>query len=264
MSRNQFRHLYRGLEDVDDDIDDLEDTLDSVEDDVEVIKEFTSCGGHGWTQVAYFDFDYDDCPPPLTPHTDDGIDTCGRGTGGDGAGQCNMLTFPVFKTYQRICGRITGYQFGATNAFEPSSVGTENLDGAYISGVSLTHGTAGSRTHIWTFAAGRGEGDGMNEGSCPCDFDEGFGTQPPMFVENDYFCESGVNGEYNDPPEFFNNRLWNGAGCEINSCCSFNAPPYFIKDLHATTNNDIDLRLCGVDAATDEDARVAQIELYVQ
>ena len=266
QSRRQFRRLRFGLDDIDDDIDDLEETLTSIEDDVEKIEDFTSCGGHGWTQVADLDFDYDDCPAPFTSHTDNGIDTCGRTTG-EGAMQCSSTSFPVFKNYQRICGQIIGYQFGAANAFEESTTGTAtSLDDAYVSGVSLTIGAETSRTHIWTFAVGRGEGDGMDQGSCPCDFDEGFGIQPPEFVENDYFCESGVNGVFNGggAPEFFNNRLWNGEGCEINSCCSFNAPPYFVKDLHVTTSDDIELRLCGADAAADEDVRVARIEIYVQ
>ena len=54
-----------------------------------------------------------------------------------------------------MCGRIRGYQFGGTVAFYY----TQGIDGYYVDGVSLTHGGAGSRQHIWTFAAGATEVD---------------------------------------------------------------------------------------------------------
>ena len=54
-----------------------------------------------------------------------------------------------------MCRRLRGYQFGATDAFIYSAQG---IDSYYVEGVSLTHGGAGRRQHIWTFAAGLSEG----------------------------------------------------------------------------------------------------------
>ena len=34
----------------------------------------------------------------------------------------------------------------------------QGIDSYYVEGVSLTHGGAGRRQHIWTFAAGLSEG----------------------------------------------------------------------------------------------------------
>ena len=44
------------------------------------------------------------------------------------------------------------------------------IDGYYVDGVSLTHGGAGSRQHIWTFATGLTEVDtSYLTTKCPCD-----------------------------------------------------------------------------------------------
>ena len=93
--------------------------------------------------------------------------------------------------YNRVCGRIRGYQFGGTGAFGHR---LSDIDSSYVDGVSLTHGGAGSQQHIWTFATGLSEVTTMHPNfSCPCD------SAPPgvvpTFVENDYFCESGLHSE---------------------------------------------------------------------
>ena len=62
-----------------------------------------------------------------------------------------------------MCGRIEGYQFGAAGAFYR---GVKGIDSYYVDGVSLTHGGAGRRQHIWTFATG---GTEVNQGSNPAE-----------------------------------------------------------------------------------------------
>ena len=84
-----------------------------------------------------------------------------------------------------MCGRIIGYQVGSTDAFNSGSHFT--IDQAYIDGVSVTYGTP--RKHIWTFASGISETNVRPETSCPCAF--AGPPQPPSFVRNNYFCESG-------------------------------------------------------------------------
>ena len=96
--------------------------------------------------------------------------------------------------------------------------------------------------------------------SCPCDATINI-TIPP-FVGGDYFCESGWNSwPYTD---FFpDDPLWDGDGCTANStCCSFNNPPYFTKQLHSPTTDDIEARICRKDLY--EDTPIELIELYVQ
>ena len=88
---------------------------------------------------------------------------------------------------------------------------------------------------------------------------------PPLFVGNDYFCDTaidtGISGGvfYNDDP------LWDGAGCGPQStCCSFNSPPWFYKQLPQTTTDDIEMRVCRDQSRANEDIAIEIVELYVQ
>ena len=62
-----------------------------------------------------------------------------------------------------------------------------------------------------------------------------------------------------------NDPLWDGENCSSSSsCCSFNNPPYFIKQLSSPTTDDIEARICFNHASSDEDIAVEVVELYVQ
>jgi hypothetical protein len=157
-----------------------------------------------------------------------------------------------------VCGSIRAYQLFRVDAFEAYHRGqVTTIEGAYVSGVSLTHGSP--RQHIWTFAAAATEIRTNYEG-CPC---TGSSYTTPPFVGGDYFCESGVNsgfisGFHPDDP------LWDGEGCgNSSSCCSFNNPPYFTKTLPSPTSDPIEARLCRLDDG-DDDSPVEFMELYVK
>ena len=61
----------------------------------------------------------------------------------------------------------------------------------------------------------------------------------------DYFCESGTNSPGGLPPFRSADPLWDGKNCASTStCCSFNNPPYFIKQLPNPTADDIEARQC--------------------
>ena len=217
----------------------------------------------GWRRVAFInmtDTSYN-CPTGLNL-TSYSERTCGRSHTGSG---CSSTTFSVGGLpYSHVCGRIRGYQFGVTSAFYRSSRG---IDNHYVHGVSLTHGGAGSRQHIWTFAAGLSEVTTRfpNE-TCPCD------TAPysvvPLFIGNNYFCESGLHSEGNLDIHlvfFPNDVLWDGQDCTSNStCCQLNNPPWFTKNLLTNTTDDIELRICVEHTPSEEDVPLELIELYVQ
>ena len=64
---------------------------------------------------------------------------------------------------------------------------------------------------------------------------------------------------------FTHDSLWDGCGCgAISTCCSFNSPPWFCKQLPQPTTDDIELRLCGDEVLTNEDTPLEVIELYIQ
>ena len=227
---------------------------------LELIFPIHTCGGTGgWRRVVYLDMTdpNTNCPSgwQLTSHSKR---TCGRGS--NGSLTCDSVTFPVSGGgYTRVCGRIKGYQDGATDAFEAYHDGeVTTIDGAYVSGVSLTHGSP--RQHIWTFAAGRSEDLPTRADVCPCDATISIAVPP--IVGRDYFCESGQNSGDKDG-FFLDDPLWDGNGCSASStCCSFNNPPYFTKQLPSPTTDDIEARICLKDY--NDDTLIELIELYVQ
>ena len=98
-------------------------------------------GPSGWTRVAFLNMSDPNqvCPSNWT-YISSPMRTCGRGrTSGGG---CNSVFYSTFgMTYTRVCGRIIAYQHGIPDAFNTVS---DNINEAYIDGVSLTHGSDGS------------------------------------------------------------------------------------------------------------------------
>ena len=201
-----------------------------------------TCGGtSGWRRVVFLNMtDPSHNCPSGWEETGYSKRTCGRAT--ESAGTCDSATFQTGGLeYSRVCGRAVAYQFGSLSAFHRSS---QTIESHYVNGLSLTHGSHGSRQHIWTFAGGVAEAETHYPlHQCPCDG----GTSPvPGFLGNDYFCESGINGpwvwQYIIHPD---DQLWDGRDClPSSSCCSLNNPPYFIKEIGVNTNDDIEGRIC--------------------
>ena len=230
--------------------------------------------GGGWMQVAKLDMTNSShqCPPGTRLRTDLSRRLCGIGQDDPG---CSSSTFSVHGIpYDHVCGRIIGYQFATPDAFASfASNGVRNssgIDGNYVDGISLTHGHP--REHIWTFAGGLDEIASQPRLNCPCTntYQAAAATQPPSFVGEDYFCDTGSTGVanhilYPDDP------LWDGAGCGVNNtCCSLNNPPWFLKNLSSTTTDDIEMRMCRDQYLAppanfiDEDTPIEIIEFYIR
>ena len=175
--------------------------------------------------------------------------------------------------YSNVCGRVRAYQvgtpeaFGNTNPLANSSRGTSNpnIETYYVDGVSLTHGTS-PRQHIWTFAAAVNEDNHNINDNCPC-INTTISSSiapPPSFVGKDYFCDTAALTDIAfifDPDD----PLWDGAGCgPQNTCCTFNNPPWFYKQLPQSTTEDIEMRVCRDQRRSNEDIVIEVIEIYVQ
>ena len=162
-----------------------------------------------------------------------------------------------------MCGRIVAYQVGAAQAFQGFHFSQQDLDGYYVDGISITHGQS-PRQHIWTFVTALGEGFHLTS-VCPC---HGNGATldrfVPSFIGEDFFCDTGERGGQVTANNFYaNDPLWDGQGCGGNStCCDYNNPPWFCKQLPQPTTDDVELRLC--DAKLPEDDSPFEIvEIYV-
>ena len=226
-----------------------------------------SCGGvtGEWKRVAYLDVTNSShqCPSGLRMGNYSNKRTCVRDSDPAGCSSVNFSSATL--EYSRVCGKVIAYQFGAPDAFGDSGRGSDpTIDTYYMDGVSLTHGSP--RYHIWTFAAGLDEVGTRPDFNCPCTNTElaSQASQPPAFVGGDYFCDTGSREQwtyrlYSEDP------LWDGAGCgPLNTCCSFNNPPWFSTELPQPTTDDIEMRVCSDYRATHEDIAIEIIEIYVQ
>ena len=186
-------------------------------------------------------------------------------------GQCDSVTYSVHgRTYSSVCGRILAYQRGVAAAFHnviAYNLGT--IDTAYLSGVSLTHGPAETRQHIWSFVGSDIE-QGPNYNTrynCPCtNTIVSWPNQVPSFINNDYFCDTGNPGPRISLTTYYiNDPLWNGKGCSSTStCCEFNSQPWFCKSLSQPTSDNLEIRDCYTEYSNAEDKLITLIDVYVK
>ena len=231
-----------------------------------------ACGGDtgGWTRVTHMDFsaEHVSCPRGLRELHEADIRTCEIDST---AATCVSVVLYAWNiTYSRVCGRVLGYQVGSTDAF--GSYGRRNnptVDSNYVDGVSLTHGHT-PRKHIWTFAAAIDEFG--EQPACECSHSQRPAYSPPGFIEGNYFCDSGIQGKFAERTRngfFSSSPLWDGAGCGPDStCCAFNNPPWFHRQLPESTTDDIEMRLCKdenhLGNVNDENIALSAVEIYVQ
>jgi hypothetical protein len=129
-----------------------------------------ACGGSGgWTRIA--DLNMTD-PGQSCPTNWNLISTPVRGCARTTDGGCDSAIFPSNgQSYSRVCGKVIAYQQGSSDAFEGE-----------LDGVSLTHGPAASREHIWSFVAALYDTGSEVTFICPCTnpiFGLHFGEGPP-------------------------------------------------------------------------------------
>ena len=210
----------------------------------------------GWMRVAYFNMEDagTNCPPPLQ-ETNPGIRMCVK-TPPTG---CTSVVYSTHGVpYNRICGRVKGYQYNSPDAFGQHT-GPKNIDSYYTDGVSITYGNP--RKHVWTYAAGLQEEANYHGDACPCGTVPG--NQPPSFVGNDYYCESANQGPW-EPQWYLDDPLWDGHGCPAdNNCCANAGLPWFCKTLPTEVKEDIEVRLCREAASSNEDIGVELLEILV-
>ena len=213
----------------------------------------TNATVEGWMRVANLDMtdSRQRCPPGFRLTT-----TPKRGCFRTTTPGCTSVNFDTHNiTYSKVCGRVIGYRHRSLDAFYAYYNNRAiTIDGQYVDGVSITHGYS-PRQHIWTFAGTHSSSAASN--SCPCmGTGAAFPGAIPPFINNEYFCEYGSSTT--EP-------LWDGGDCPSTStCCTFNNPPWFCKQLSQDTTDDIEVRVCANQSTGDEDLQIEVVELYVQ
>ena len=227
--------------------------------------EGSNCDGKGgWMRVGYINMSEPNatCPSGLNSYFFPNINypLCDRPHPSNGG--CNSTIFSTFGlNCSQVCGQIRGYHRGNVDGIYDNNHGSPSLEGAYVDGVSITHGN-NPRHHIWTYIVGQKE-TSITQWDCPCN--NGSTETIPQYVGDDYYCESGVSVSeaytlhYNDP-------LWDGIQCNYLEfpCCTSPNMPWFVKSLNQSTIDDIELRMCTSEGYPDESTPVDIIELYVR
>ena len=219
-----------------------------------------SCGGPGWRRAAYLNMSdpTQTCPPAweliTTPRR-----FCARPSNASSS-SCYSAMFPTRGIqYSQVCGRIIGYQVGQPGAFVASA-------NHYVDGLSLTYGNP--QRHIWSFANALDEYQHYYRHKCPCtNVIEQRPINIPVFIGDDYFCETGVppGQQWSSGKFYADDPLWDGQGCgPTSTCCTFNNPPWFCKQLPQSTNADLEARLCSRDSSHYENTPIELIEIYVK
>ena len=235
------------------------------------------CGGHkgGWTRVVKFDTSQgDSCPSGWTLITTPGANpkkVCRSGS----TNECHSTIFTTYNTsFYKICGQVRGYQKGYTNAF--GIVAGDSIDVAYVDGVSITLGNP--RKHVWTYAIGISDSNLGTSSYCPCA--TFVAADPPSFVRDHYYCESGDNeGTYqqttapawnglggNDEEIYYTaDPVWDGLNCSFSiNCCAHPDMPWFSRHFTKAQNTFIEARICRNEAFSNEGTLVEMMELYIQ
>ena len=175
-------------------MEEREQAFQNITSDVQdLLRNFVStpnCGPGVWHQIASLNMSdpSQNCPTAWRNDVTNRIRSCRRPQ--SSGGSCVGTSFNSGRTYTKVCGRAIGYQVASTDGFDFGARG-HGIDSYYVYGVSITHGMP--RNHIWTLASGITEqaGEhGLETGhNCPCS--EPHPTQPPSFVGDNYYCESG-------------------------------------------------------------------------
>ena len=222
--------------------------------------------GHagGWVRIAYINMAISSHQCPTTWREI----TMPRRACGPAAGSQPDCSSAFFSTqglnYTRIHGRVTGYQYGSTNAFSAYiDANSTTIDENYLDGVSITRGQPESRQHIWSFAAAT-SANYTDLNACPCNrSDSAWPYRLPPFVGQDYFCDTGNPDPGYISMLYADNPLWDGEGCvATSSCCQFNNPPWFCKQVSAAVADSIEVRICTDD--TVGETPIQLLELYIQ
>ena len=222
------------------------------------------CGSGQWYRVAYLNMSdpSQQCPSPWRKDSYTGnINVCGRPYSSEGS--CLSTSFPTIRgPYNRVCGRVIGYQLGSVDGFHQYANNDIDLDG-----INITHGA--QRTHIWSYVAGitQSTSSSRSRSKCPCSTNNGQGSKPPSSIGDNYYCESGNPNEgYTSGHLYSNDPLWDGQQCE-GTCCNINgthSPPWFSVQLPAPTTDMIEVSICCDQGTADEDTPIALLDIYVQ
>ena len=216
-----------------------------------------NCGAGLWYRVAFLNMSdpSQQCPSAWRLVATNGVRACGRPE--SSGSSCPGTLYSATSEYQRVCGKVIGYQYSRPDGFGYLKRGSINE--SYLDGVSITYGQP--RNHIWSYVAGVSE-NSRGSSNCPCSSQGG--KQPQPFVGDNYYCESGNPNNTHGGILYTADKLWDGKQCEGTCCTDPKSPPWFSVRLSNPTTESIEVRICGDERTVYEDTPVELLVIYVQ
>jgi len=211
-----------------------------------------ACGDGNWKMIA--SINGSNCPQGWNNSSHNDVNFCTTLSNHSG---CYPVFFSTNKEkYQKVCGKVTGFQRGSPDAFNSKS-------NAGVDGISITHGNP--RRHIWTYAVGLTNDDSeFYESNCPCGTKAG--RSASQYVGTDFYCDTANKHNKWNYSEFYTSTiLWQTSDCfDRTFCCHSANQPWFYRQLDILTADDIEVRICRDEVAEHEDILINQLELYIQ
>ena len=208
-----------------------------------------------WRRIAYLSDNTSpvQCPTGFELNNDPNVPAlCKRNPTGV---RCSSITYSTNgNSYSQVCGTIHGSYFGDPDGFDShnedtsmrSSSTNTPLNGNYVDGISLTHGSI-NKHHIWTLTAI------VNFANNPDDICSVCTRNKPSYVAMDYSCD--VVGTQKCGSGCNPRQIWVDGQCKGNNT--------FYKNLKQLTSDDIEMRVCADQPKGDEDIFLSYIEIYV-
>ena len=225
----------------------------------------TDCGGGVWTKVANINMSIASMNCPNGFEKVGNPRSCRKLSFSAG---CSSVYFSSYgQSYNKVCGKITGYQNSTPDAFYSYSNNPSlTIDDDYVDGVSVTYNYP--REHIWTFAAQQNLNHKNTIIGCPCnDSDSTFKGIVPSFVGSCFFCDTGCEDRAGHVPGklYTTHKLLDGSGYgTFPQGCEGTTSPWFHKEFSYDVESDIEVRSCLDQDRSDEEILIEQIHLYIQ
>ena len=121
-----------------------------------------------------------------------------------------------------------------------------------------------STEHIWTFVAAYQE-TGPSYANCACtNTEQDWPYEVYSYIGNNYFCATAHTGPTSTRNVYADDPLWDGEGCgATNACCEFNNPPWFCTTLPQPTTDDVEMRVCNDEVASNEDVILSFVNINI-
>ena len=218
------------------------------------------CGRKGgWTRLGFFNANRRrSCPSGLQLYRPNKANKmCGKAARA-GAG-CVSINLPSNGIkYSTVCGNVKGYQKGTTDGFS-----NRGINSVYLDGVSITRGSP--RTHVWSLAAGHTERT-TSAAACPCNRGASKSSLPPAFVGRNYYCESAWGKSLAPANRILTgDPLWDGKKMRRReTSCRVFMMPWFRRDIGSVTKDNIEMRLCTDEPASNENIGIGRYAIFVK